>query len=524
MRFILFFTLKQPLIDVYLNFCHFARTPSHIFILIAYNIFMKISTSLKDNIDYIKSKLLSSDVIYYEFQNEHNKFCVCYIDSLTAKDQVGELLIRPIFKFEPKTLSDTFKLLQIPNVSKITDFDQAINKILSGQTMLLSNGDEFFISCDFLFYQSRAIAEPPTATVVRGPREGFTESIKTNLSLIRRRIKVSDFTIENKEIGKYSKTIVSVCYISSIAQKDIVDEVKKRLDSIEIDGIPDSSYIAKSINKRKTSLFKQAGNTEKPDIFAQKLLEGRVGIIVDGSPIAITVPYMLIEDLQSSEDYFVNSYRANMERFIRIFSLAFAILLPALFVSAQLFHLQIIPLNFLLTIVNSIKGIPLSPSFEMFFTLLIFEILNEASIRMPKYVGMVLSIVGALVLGDTAVKAGIVSTPTIMIMALSGICLYTAPDMVDSMSVLRLVYLIVAGTIGGYGIALLSIYIVIYLCSIDNFGTPILAPYAPFIKQDLKDGIGMEFLTNMKDRPRVLKSKNKRRLKLRNFENEEKPN
>ncbi|MBQ3571433.1 MAG: spore germination protein [Clostridia bacterium] len=476
---------------------------------------MKIKSSLKENISTLKNTLKSQDIIYYEFENNNNKYCVAYVDSITDKAQIGELVVRPIFENNPENLTEVFYKLQIPHIKQITQLSEALKKLLSGHTLLLCDGDNFVISCDFLFYQSRAVAEPPTATVVRGPREGFTESIKTNLSLIRRRIKVSDFIIENKEVGKYSQTVVSICYISSIVDEKIVEQVKQRIEQIEIDGVPDSSYIAKCINEHKTSLFKQVGNTEKPDIFVQKMLEGRVGILVDGSPIGITVPYMIIEDLQTSEDYFINNYRANMERGIRIISLVMAILLPALFVSAQLFHLQIIPLNFLLTIVNSIKGIPLSPSFEMFFTLLIFELLNEASIRMPKYVGMALSIVGALVLGDTAVKAGIVSTPTIMIMALSGICLYTAPELVDSMSVLRLVYLIAAGSLGGYGIALLSTYILTYLCSVENFGVPLLTPFAPLSLRDMKDSVYIDFLTNMKDRPQSLNSKNKRRMKIK---------
>ena len=476
---------------------------------------MKISKSLNKNICLLKEKLKSQDIIYYQFNSSEKEFCLLYVDSITDKEQIGKLLLFPIFEQKLNGLNQLLYKVQISHLNKVSDIQECINKLLSGQTILFCDGDDFALVCDFYAYQSRAIAEPPTATVIRGPREGFTESIKTNISLIRRRIKVSDFIIENEEVGKYSKTVVSVCYISSIAQKKVVNEVKQRLSLIEIDGVADSSYIAKAINENKTSLFKQVGNTEKPDVFVQKMLEGRVGILVDGSPIAITVPYLLIEDLQSSEDYFVNNYRANMERSIRAISLLIAVLLPALFVAAQLFHLQIIPLNFLLTIVNSIKGIPLSPSFEMFFTLLIFEILNEASVRMPKYVGMVLSIVGALVLGDTAVKAGIVSTPTIMIMALSGIGLYTAPELVDSMSVLRLVFLIIAGSIGGYGIAILSTYIVTYLCSTENFGVPILAPVSPLNLNDMKDGLYIDFLTNMKKRPNALKSKNKTRMNIK---------
>jgi spore germination protein KA len=192
-----------------------------------------------------------------------------------------------------------------------------------------------------------------------------------------------------------------------------------------------------------------------------------------------------------------------------------ALFLPALFVSAELFHLQLIPLSFLLTIVNSIKGIPLSPSYEMFLTLLIFEILNEASVRMPKYVGMVVSIVGGLVLGETAVNAGIISAPTLMIIALSGICLYTVPELEQTFSVLRMLFLIIAGTSGIYGLLMAVITFFIYLISFENFSTPLCAPFSPLIISDLKDGFYKGFIEENEFRPRSLKNKNGRRLKIK---------
>lgn len=487
----------------------------HILFNINDNIFMKLYRDIEKNIANIKKTILSQDVIYHRLSLGRKKLCLVFIDSITDKKQLGLLVLSPIAQQKPKDLEQCRSIINIPELITTEGKQQALKELLSGKTLLFFDGENKALACDLLSFESRAVQEPPTSVVVKGPREGFTECLKTNISLLRRRIKVSDFTVENTEIGRYSKTVTAICYISSIVDPEIVSEVKRRLKLIDIDGLPDSSYIGKMIVEHKTSMFKQVGSTEKPDILTQKMLEGRVGIIVDGSPIVLTVPYMFVEDFQSSEDYFVNNYRANMERGIRLFSIFFAIFLPALFVSAQLFHLQIIPLNFLLTIVNSVKGIPLSPSFEMFFTFLIFEILNEASIRMPKYVGMALSIVGALVLGDTAVKAGIVSTPTIMIMALSGICLYTVPELVDTMSVLRFLYLIAAGTIGGYGIILLSSYILLYLCSLENFGVPFLAPFAPSYKKDKKDALYIDFITKMEERPVALRSKNKTRLKIK---------
>ena len=475
---------------------------------------MKLSLSATEVKERLKKYLNSDDIIFSEHKIGGRKIFFAFVDSLTDKNLLSLGVIEPLKSQKrcpsAQKLAET---LSVANCKILPTEEDCITEILAGKTVMIIDRSPAALSIDLTKFESRSVSEPPTSTVVKGPREGFTESLRVNVSLLRRRIKSSSLKIENFKIGKYSQTDVAVCFIDSIADDDIVEKIKERLKSISIDGIPDSSYVAKLICDRKTSIFKQTGGTEKPDVLSAKLLEGRVGIIVDGSPIVITAPYVLLEDFQASEDYYQNNYRSNMARVLRLVSLIIAVLLPAAFVSAQLFHLQVIPLNFLLTIVNSIKGIPLSPSYEMFFTLLIFEILNEASVRMPKYVGMALSIVGALVLGDTAVRAGIVSTPTILIMALSGICLYTVPELVDSMSFLRLLYLLVAGSTGAYGIVLLTVFLAFYLCSAENFDTPFLAPFAPMVKEDFKDGFYMTFIPNMLNRPLSLKPKNKVRMK-----------
>ena len=299
--------------------------------------------------------------------------------------------------------------------------------------------------------------------------------------------------------------------IDGITDPSLVKKVKEKLKSVKIDGVPDSSYLSKILNERKNSLFKQVGSTERPDVLIERMLEGRIGILVDGSPFALTLPYLLIEDFQTAEDYYISHYRANLVRALRVLAIFFSVFLPGLFVAAQLFHLQLIPLNFLLTIVNSIKGIPLSPSLEMFFLLLIFEILNETSIRMPKYVGMALAVVGALVLGETAVNAGLVSTPAVLIMAMSGISIYTVPELTETTSLLRFIVLLIAGSVGGYGIVLIEAFLTCYLCATENYGVPYVAPYSPLILNDLQDGIYMSDVTSMPFRPQALNAKNKRR-------------
>lgn len=469
---------------------------------------------IKKEKKFFKNKLSSDDIIFFDFNQNGVEGFLIYVDSITDRELLGRLVLTPLSTLDNFEEQNVMKNILNANVESQKDKSKIIEKILEGYTALFISKLEKAILVDLKKFDVRAISEPPTSAVLKGPREGFNESIRTNLSMIRRRIKNQNLVIENMLLGKQSKTSISILYMSNIADNGIIATLKERINTLSIDNIPDSSYVARHLKERKHSLFRQIGTTEKPDVLSAKLMEGRIGIIVDGSPIALTVPYLFIEDFQSSEDYYRTDYKSNLSRILRGTAIIVAILLPAIFVSAQLFHLEFIPLKFLITIVNSIKGIPLSPSYEMLFTLIIFEFLNEASIRMPKYVGMALSIVGALVLGETAVAAGIVSSPTILIMALSGICLYTCPDLVDTMSILRFAFLIVAGTFGGYGLLISIALLLIYISSIDSFGIPFLSPYSPLVLKDLKDGIIMDNVANMKKRPISLKThKNKVRMK-----------
>ncbi len=474
---------------------------------------MNLTASLQNNIKEIKPRLESDDITFLELKIGQNNATLIFANDLISKENVGELIMRPASIFEGELDEKSFfDIFFSPEKKELKTTDEVLLEVVSGSAVIIADKITTALSFGLKQFEKRSITEPPTSTVIKGPREGFVESLPVNVSLMRRRIKSPDLKFENATVGKYSKTPVVLCYIKGIADQKLVKELRKKLSQISCDAILDSSYISKLIGQHQTSLFKQVGNTEKPDILASKILEGRVAILVDGSPIALTVPYLLIEDFQSSSDYYNSPYNGTFARVLRLFSVIIALLLPACFLAAELFHLQLIPLSFLLTIVNSIKGIPLSPSYEMFFTLLIFEILNEASVRMPKYVGMVVSIVGGLVLGETAVTAGIISAPTLMIVAFSGICLYTVPELEQTFALLRLVFLLIAGSIGVYGIIFLIAVLTVYLVSFESFGAPLCAPYSPLIKSDLKDGFYKGFLQEMENRPKSLRNKNKKRL------------
>lgn len=494
--------------------------------------------TLQKNLSALKKALPSEDILTYSFQTEDKTHCaIVYADGIVNKQLLGDLIARPLSALslrdsaQAKTTSKIKndggmsalnrekveeaikKATLFPELKQAETIEDACKEILDGNSLLLIDGLDMGLIVGAKLLPVRTIMEPPTDVAVKGPREGFIEDVKTNMALVRKRLKTPNLQFQTVRVGKQSDTAVTVCWLEGICEPTIKEQIIKKLKSVQIDNVPDSSYIAAFLSPRKHSIFHTIGKTEKPDIFTAKIAEGRVGILVDGSPIALTAPFVLAEDLQSSEDYFISPFMATIFRFLRLISLFIAILLPAFYVSAQLFKMQLLPLNLMLTIASSVRELPLSPSMEMFVVLLLLEVLKEASIRMPKYVGMSLSVVGALVLGETAVSAGFLSTPAIIIVAFAGICLYTVPNFVETGSILRWVFLLVAGSLGPFGIVLLIAFLLYYLISTDAFGAPILAPFSPLISRDLRDSVLKYDLLSLRTRPHLFHSKNVTRLR-----------
>lgn len=395
----------------------------------------------------------------------------------------------------------------------VEDESQILEKMLNGFLAVYFENSTKMLIVDVKNFQSRSIEEPPTSAVLKGPREGFNENIATNIMLLRKRLKNKDLVVKQMPIGNYSQTQIAIVYISSIASDDIVKQVEKNIKKIDIDGIIDAYYVQKALEERDYSLFKQVGSTEKPDVAVAKILEGRVAVVVDGTPMCLTVPFLLIEDIQSSNDYyFTRSPRVAFLRYLRAFGVLISIFLPGFYVALQVYHYKVVPLKFLVTIANSSQGIPFTPLMEVLFIIVLFEGLTEASLRMPRYLGLALSIVGALILGETAVNAGLVSPPAVMIVALTGVLLYTVPDQQAQLSVLRLIFTLVGGTLGLYGMVVFGIFLVGYLCNFDSYSTPYLAPFAPNIPEDKKDAFKRINLSDMKTRPKSIPQKNEDRL------------
>lgn len=458
----------------------------------------------------------SMDLVMIPNQVFGRKAVYCFFEELTDKLLFETNVMRPLSAAPYEAVCDIEKIQKSVFVCAPVEMEETIDgaesRIEGNEIALFIEGiDDIFIFA-IRKWEKRAVEEPPTSAVLKGPREGFTEDVTINLSLLRRRIKSKKLVIQKKRIGRRTDSLVCVCFISDIADSKIVEEVNRRLGRIDIDGILDSSYIAKIIEDNKNSLFQQIGSSEKPDTVVAKLLEGRIAIIVEGSPMVLTVPYIMIESFQDAQDYYERNIRAVAIRFIRFFGTMLALLLPAGFVAVQEFQHQILPMKLLITIINSTNGIPIASAYEMVLVLLIFDTLNEASIRMPRYVGMALSIVGAIVLGETAVAAGLFSSPAVLVGALSSIGLYTVPNDAGTMGVLRYVFIAAAMLGGMLGIVLSIMLLVSYLVTLRSFGTNYLAPYAPVISADFKDGFGKSEINDMRTRPESIPNTNKYRM------------
>ncbi len=436
---------------------------------------------------------------------------IASLDSIADDDKVANMVVAPLLVLGcDVTIDSVAHSIATTMVVEIVNNSEAmLSKFTNGHTIVFVEGqDQLCVAVDTRMHQGRAVSEPPTSLVLRGPREGFTEDIKVNMTLMRKRLKTPSFKTVNLTVGKYTNTAIAVCYLDGVADKKLVDQLVQKIQAITLDGVLDSNYISAYLDQDRKLLFSRVGSTEKPDIATAKLLEGRIAVVVDGSPMVLTLPYMFIEDLQSAGDYHTNGSVASVSRILRFISVIVSLLLPAVYVTLQAYNYQIIPLKFLITVLNATEAIPFSPLTEMLVVIVIFDVLREANLRMPTAVGMSLSLVGAIVLGDAAVKAGLLGAPAVMVGALSGIGLFAMPENTLVLSIMRFVFTFIGGIMGLYGIALSLLVVIGYMVSADQYGTPFLAPYAPSIEEDKQDAVLRTGIVDMDNRPESISNQN----------------
>lgn len=453
-------------------------------------------------------------------KGKQTKIIIAYIDSLVDKQMINSDIIMPIIantnKIEKPLLTCFCNgLINSCNICEVDSFNECISSILSGNAVIFVEDFDRALKIGVQNCVKRNIEEPTSDVVIRGPREGFTENLQTNTTLLRKKIKNSKLKFEIMKVGEETNTEICICYIKGIAHDEIVKTVKDRISRIKIDAILESGYIEDFIQDSTFSIFPTIGNSEKPDIIAGKILEGRVAILCDGTPFVLTVPYLFIESLQSSEDYYVRSIYSFLIRMVRIIALFVTTLSPGIYVALVCFHQSVIPFKLALTVAASRDGIPLSPFVEALTMVITFELLREAGIRMPRAIGQAISIVGALVIGDAAVKAGLVSTPMVVVIAITAITSFIIPQMAGALLIIRLFIMAAANIIGFLGILTAFSLVFIHMCSLKSFGVNYLSPLTPLSGTDLKDTIVRFPLWAMFTRPKAFTWEHSGKAKFR---------
>ncbi|MEJ8553652.1 spore germination protein [Tepidibacter sp. Z1-5] len=480
----------------------------------------KLTKSLEKNINTFKEVLKNNDSIIYRMFTDQTsnktKYCVIFCDGMADKNSINEYIIDPIMKNEESEssmddlLSNT---ICYSGIKTMDTLDQLIDAILYGDTILLENNNNKAAILDTKGWQTRSISEPQSEVVVRGPREGFTESININLTLIRRKILSKDLKYKYKILGKQTKTKICICYMENIASDKIVQEVEKRLDDIDIDGIIESGYIEELIRDEPLSPFITIGYTERPDVVAGNLLEGKIALICDGTPVVLTLPFLFIEYFQASEDYYNNFIYSSINRILRYVGFFLATSTPAIYLALVTYHQEMIPTPLLISISAAREGVPFPTIFEAIAMTFIFEVLREAGVRLPKPIGATISIVGALVLGDAAVKARFVSAPIVIIVGLTGISSFLVPKMIGAIIIIRVVFLLLASFLGLYGYIFGVIGLFIHLMSMRSFGVPYMMDLVSTKYQDIKDTAIRAPWWCMEYRPKFISNKNRIRKK-----------
>ncbi|MFZ5989883.1 MAG: spore germination protein [Bacillota bacterium] len=486
-----------------------------------------LKQSLEYNTTLVKDTLGgSSDIVVREFsigERSKIKIAVLYIEGLADKNLINDFILKSLIQeirsisIDPDTLNgkDLFKtlkdlFLQDGQSNNISDFGDLYNHLLSGDTIILIDGYTRGYVLGSKKWEDRGVQEPNSQTVVRGPRDSFTETLGTNTSLLRRRIKDTNLWIETKQIGRITKTDVAIAYIKGIANDKIIQEVRERLNKIDIDGILESGYIEELIEDKAYTPFPTIYNTERPDAAAAGLLEGRVAILVDGTPFVLLVPALFVQFFQTPEDYYQRFDISTMIRVLRYFCFFVALLTPAIYIAITTFHQEMLPTPLLISIASQREGVPFTAFFEALLMEIVFEILREAGIRMPRVIGPAISIVGALVIGEAAVQAGIVSAVMVIVVSLTAISSFVFPsyNLAIAVRILRFVFMLLSATFGLYGISVGLVALVLHLSSLRSFGIPYMSPAAPFNLNDQKDAILRLPLWSMFTRPHLLSKNN----------------
>lgn len=437
------------------------------------------------------------DVHYHSFFKDDTDFLLVYIEGMTKQNDLNQFILEPLLnqtsdvnRTEKETFMNSLKH-KLPSVETeiVHSFDEAVKAMYRGNAVLFVDGHPKSLKINMAGWAKRQIEESKNEPTIRGPKEGFTETLSDNLAMIRRRIQSHQLKMKTFTLGKYTRTQVVLTYIESIADPGIVKEATSRIKRIDVDSILESGYIEEFIEDDFYSPFPQVETTERGDVVVAGLLEGRIAVIVDGTPTALIVPISLFSLLQAPDDYYHRYLFSSTIRVLRYVLFLLTLTLPALYVAVMTFHQEMIPSIIVRSIAGSREAIPFPTLVEALVMQLAYEALYEAGLRLPRQVGSAVTIVGALVIGEAAVTAGFVSAPIVIIIALTGIASFSFPRYSLEMAVrqIRPFLIILGGVLGLLGVIFGLLGVAIHLCSLRSFGLPYLSPLAPFEASGLQD-------------------------------------
>lgn len=492
-------------------------------IITSKNDYLPLFNNIDKNLEIIYDSIgHNHDVKIREFKinNSKLKAAVIYVEGLVDETQVNEQILKSMMldSFEislDHNIVNKIKerIVTICDANEIKTLNNSIYNILSGSTVLLIDHSNLALSLSTQAWEARDVVESSSEPTVRGPKDSFTETLKTNIVHLRRRIKDPNFTLDKFNVGRRSRTDLVVAYINDIANDEIVREVKKRIEKIDIDSTLSSGYIEQLIEDNFLSPFPQVLSTERPDKVVAALMEGRVAILLDTDPFALIVPANMYMFIQAPEDYYERWIYASLVRSLRYIIIFMALSLPSLYIALISYHQGLIPTKLAISIAASREGVPFPSLIEALIMESTLEILREAGVRLPKPIGQAVGIVGGLVIGEAAVSAGIVSPIMVVAVALTAISSFAIPQygLGITFRMLRFVMMIAAGFLGLYGVMLIYILISVHLVKLKSFGIEYTSPLVPYRLRDWKDSIIRKPMMSMKNRPEMLKPKDLKR-------------
>ena len=455
----------------------------------------KVYSSVSDN----KNKLSAdyedcSDFLLRECEICGTPAMVCVLDGMINSLQLSQMIMRPIlgFRGEYKTQAQLFSLLQSSVLSSLEmsvqqDFENAYFFLSSGFAVLFVDGVSSFLALGIQGFEKRGIDEPNNEANIKGAKECFTETLNDNKALLHRRIKSPKLKLKQLSVGRQAQTPVVIAYIDGYAEKHLVEEVERRINNAPINVLQDYGELVPFLDTKIKSNFSATGNTERPDVLCSKLLEGRVGVLVDGSPFAIYVPCLFTDSFSTVDDYDNNIVFAALNRLLKYFSFVISAIFPGFYVATGTFHQELIPTSLMFSIASAEATTPFSLMQEAIMILLLYEIMREAGLRLPKAIGHAVSIIGALVIGDAIVNAGLVGTPMLVVIAVTAIASYVIYPLYESIAVLRVAFVLLGGLGGIYGIVLGLCVVCVNICAVNPYGVPFSSPISPFDKHSFGD-------------------------------------